>query len=91
MASEQISFMTELQKMILKYGGVASLLFAALWYQTSRLEKQETKTDLITEKLENRIKEVEQGLSDCNAERSALKVQVDYIQNTLFTKYQKRR
>ena len=85
MATEQ-NFMTEIQKQILKYGGVATLLFGALWYQTNRLERQEAKTEIITEKLEGRIKEVEQGLNDCNTERATLKIQVDYIQKTFLTK-----
>ena len=89
MTTEQNIFMTELQKLILKYGGVAALLFAAVIYQTNRLEKQEAKTEIITEKLETRIKEVEDGLNDCNTERATLKIQVDYIQKKLISNYEK--
>jgi hypothetical protein len=88
MATEQ-NFMNEIQKQILKYGGVASLLFGALWYQTNRLEFQESKTDKITEKMSARIKEIEDGLNDCNAERASLKVQVDYIQKTFMSNYER--
>ena len=90
MATEQSSFMNELQKQILKYGGVASLLFGALWYQTNRLEAQELKTDQITERMESRIKEVEDGLNACNTERATLKIQVDYIQKAFYERFKKR-
>ena len=90
MATEQSSFMNELQKQILKYGGVASLLFGALWYQTNRLEAQELKSASLTEKMELRIKEVEDGLNACNTERATLKIQVDYIQKAFYERFKKR-
>jgi len=74
-----LEFMNEIQKQILKYGLGFSLLALAVWYQTERIEKQEAKFEKKQVEQDAKINGLQSGLSDCNAERAALKVQVDNL------------
>jgi len=84
-----LEIMTEIQKKILeqflKAGLGFTILAGVVWYQTERIEKQEIKFEAKQVETDAKIEKLQSGLFDCNAERAALKVQVDNL-SKLFTK-----
>lgn len=78
-----LEIMTEIQKKILEQflkAGVGFVILAGVvWYQTERIEKQESKFEAKQIETDAKIEKLQTGLFDCNAERAALKVQVDNL------------
>jgi len=79
MATE-FNFMSELQKKILDQivkGGLAVLLLVLFaWYQTNKLDAQEVK-------FETRVKELENGLLDCEKARASLSTKVQSLEEKI--------